>query len=85
MGLFGIQNTIDVPLCHITPITADREGLKFCELVRDAMIYRARAYCQDLGMTGTALLYVEEKHERFWRRFLKRIGARPANRYIIGI
>jgi hypothetical protein len=84
-GLCGTRNTIDVPLFHVTPLTQDREGLKWCETARDAMIYRMRSYIQDLGIRGTALIFVAPVAERLWRRFLIKLGAKPACRYEIGI
>jgi len=86
IGLLGIRNTIDVCLFHVTPRTSDREGLKLAEQARDMMLYRGTAYLQDLGNSGSPILiYVAENAQRYWRRFLKKIGAVPANRFEVKI
>lgn len=82
MGLLGIKNVIDVPMFHITVPTQDKAGLKLAEQGRDLMFQRGHNYLADLGNTGQpALVFVSEQAERYWRRFLKKIGAKPAQRY----
>jgi hypothetical protein len=86
IGIVGIRNTIDCPTFHLSLLTPDKEGLRLAEQARDMMMYRVAAYIQDLGLRGSnVLVYVAPERERFWRRFLTRIKAVPANRYSITI
>ena len=86
IGLLGTRAAIDVCMFHVTPPSQDREGMRVAEAARDAMHARMRSYLEDLGHTGNiVLVYVSETAERFWRRFLGKIGARPANRYEIKV
>ena len=86
IGLMGARNVIDWPLFHVTPLTQDKAGLKLAEQARDMMVARGRNYIEDLGMRGTSvLIFVSEQGQRYWRRFLKKIGALPANRFELKI
>jgi hypothetical protein len=86
IGVLGIRNAIDVCTFHVTPLTMDKDGLKLAEQARDMMMYRGTAYLQDLGNSGNVvLIHVSATAERYWRRFLAKIGATPAERYQVKI
>lgn len=86
MGLLGVRTAIDVCMFHVTSPTMDKAGLKLAEQGRDLMFYRGHSYLADLGNTGnTVLVYVASGAQRYWRRFLKKIGASPADRFQITI
>lgn len=82
VGVTSLRNSPDCPLFHIAPLTSDKAGLKLAEQARDLAVYRMHSYLQDAGLSGgTVLIYVSETAQRYWRRFLKRIKAKPANRF----
>lgn len=86
VGLAGIQVAMDCSLFHCPPRNMTKEAIREAEQVRDMMIWRLHANLEDGGFRGMeVLIYVAEQAERFWRRFLKKIGARPANRYTLTI
>lgn len=86
IGLVGTRAAVDICLFHVIPPTADKEGLRIAERGRDLMYVRIHDYLEDLGHTGnTVLCFVAETAERYWRRFLLKIGARPAHRYEIEV
>ena len=86
MGVFGLRNTPDCALFHVTAPTNDKEGLKFAEQARDMAVFRLYSYLEDIGQRGnTVLIYVSEQGQRYWRRFLSKIKATPANRFSLKI
>jgi hypothetical protein len=86
IGVTGVRQTLDCPLFHLTPLTEDKEGLRLAEQARDLAFYRMSSYLQDWGMSGaTVLVYVSERAQRYWRRFLGKIKAMPANRFEVRI
>jgi hypothetical protein len=86
IGVTGIRNTPDCSLFHIVPLTADKPGLKLAEQARDLAVYRLYSYLEDVGQKGnTVLIFVSESAQRYWRRFLKKIKAEPANRFSLKI
>lgn len=86
IGLLGVRNAIDVCMFHVVPPSLDKEGLKIAEQARDLMFIRGHGYLADLGNTGhTVMVYVAAGAQRYWRRFLKKIGARPADRFEVTI
>jgi hypothetical protein len=86
MGLLGSRAAIDVCMFHITVPSQDKDGLRLAEQGRDLMFQRGQAYLADLGHTGTTVLvYVAAEAERYWRRFLRKIGAKPAHRYEVEV
>src|SRR5260221_9897068 len=81
LGLTGVISVVDIPLFHIKPPTMDKEGLRLAEAARDMAVARIHAHLEDTGLTGsTAVIGVDPKAERFWKKFLCKIGATPANR-----
>lgn len=86
MGVTCVRQCLDCPIFHITPLTADKEGLRFAEEARDMAVMRMYNYLEDWGMRGTnILIFVSEKAQRYWKGFLSRIKAVPANRYELHI
>lgn len=84
MGAIGTRQTLDVPLFHVTVPSVDKEGLRIAEQARDMAVYRLHSFLCDFGNAGQqCLIYVSEKAERYWRRFLGKLKAKPANRYEI--
>lgn len=82
IGVIGTRQTLDVPLFHITVPTLDKEGMKVAEQARDMAVYRLHSFLCDFGNAGqNVLIYVSEKTERYWRRFLGKLKAKPAQRY----
>lgn len=76
IGLIGLTQRVDVPVCHVDE-----------EAHRPALIRRAQQYLMDGGFMGkTVLLFVDPEVERFIReRYLEKMGAQPANRWLVPI
>jgi hypothetical protein len=86
IGILALRNAIDVCTFHVSPPTLDKNGLRLAEQARDMMFVRGHDYIADLGNTGyPVLVYVAEEAQRYWRKFLKRIGAKQANRFEVKI
>lgn len=86
VGVTGIRSSFDIPTFHIAPQSLDKEGFKVAEEVTNMMYMRLNNYLADLGNKGgSTLIYVAPEKERFWRRFLKRVGGKPANRYEVEV
>jgi hypothetical protein len=86
IGALGMRQAIDCCMFHVTPPSASKDGLRIAQQARDAMIDRGKSYLADLGNTGTeVLIFVSEEAQRYWKPFLKSIGASPANRFQIKI
>jgi hypothetical protein len=82
IGVIGTRQTLDVPLFHLTPPSQDHEGWKLIEQARDMAVYRLHSFLVDFGNAGAVcLVYVNAKAERFWRRFLGKLKAKPADRW----
>lgn len=86
IGITAIRNQADCQVFHITAPTEDREGAALAMQARDMAVMRMYGYLEDLGMRGsTVLIYVSEKAQPFWKKFLNRIKAEPANRWELKI
>ena len=86
VGIAGVRNMLDIPTFHVTPVGQDREAFKAAEETTSMMYMRLNNYLADLGnRDGSTLIYVAPEVERLWRRFLKRVGGRPANRYEVPV
>lgn len=84
----GITSAWSIPDCPNFHVAAGDgyENLQVAKAARDALMQRLIFYCQDSGFSGrTGLVYVAEEAERFWRGFLKLIGAKKANRWELKI
>jgi hypothetical protein len=86
VGITGIRGTYDIPTFHVIPVSQDREGFKLAEETTAMMYFRLNNYLADLGNRGsTTMIYVAPQVERLWRRFLKRVGGKPANRWEVEV
>lgn len=86
IGITGIWQVPDIPLFHVTLPSADKEGLKVAEEATNMMYARLDWYLADCGNRGrSALIFVAPEKERLWRRFLRRVGGKPANRYEVEV
>ena len=73
VGVGGMIQTVDIPLFHTT---SERATL---ELYR-----RMAAYLVDTAGPGVAtFVFVDPAKEPGWKLFLDRIGAKPANRWVL--
>lgn len=74
IGLLATESRLDITVCHV----AD-------ETCRPMMIKRAYSTLMDLGLAGRyVLLYVDPAVEEFIaERYLKKLGAVPANRWTV--
>ena len=84
IGTSAIRYIPDCPMFHVSAPTKDKEGLRIAEQARDMMVYRLHSYLTDLGHAGSfVLIYVSQTAQRYWRRFLLKIKAEPAERFAL--
>ena len=86
--VIAVSGMVWVPDCrlfHVKPGT-NKETWKRAEDVSTALMKRMAAYLQDsIGLGTRVLVFVEPKTEGIWKRFLRRVGAKPANRYEVTV
>jgi hypothetical protein len=84
-GLTSLRFMLDCPTFHVTA-AEDKEGRELARKVRDMLMNRAAAFLQDQFGVGTRIqVHVAPTAERFWRGFLRLIGAKPANRWEVQV
>ncbi len=73
VGLGGMSQQVDIPLFHTTSEKATLELYK-----------RMSAYLVDASGPGAStFVFIEPGQEVSWKLFLDRIGAKPANRWVL--
>lgn len=85
LGLSRIAFAVDAHIFHVKQ-GVDQETRNEARRVRDMLVTRMSGYIQDTAGPGTdALVHVEASQERFWQGYLRMIGAKPANRWIVRV
>ena len=88
IGLTSIAFAIDCPVFHVKPAADDANPAQHdaAKAVRDKLMERASAFIQDSYGPGTEVfVHVAPDVERFWKGYLRMIGAKPSNRVIVKI
>lgn len=85
IGVSGLAWMPDCPVFHVKPGT-DKESWKQAGDISAALVKRMASYLQDsMGVGTQVLIHIQPAAERIWSRFLRRIGAKPANRYKLSV
>lgn len=85
IGLAGTVARMDVPMFHVgEPSPHDRAGIRDALLATDLLYSRLKHYIEDAGGKGyETFVYVKPESREHWSKFLERIGAREAHRYVV--
>lgn len=84
-GITGIALALDCPLFHVQA-EDDQDKREHARTVRDALMMRAASAVQDkFGHGAEIMVHVEPEKQRFWAAFLKLIGAKAANRFVVKV
>lgn len=85
-GITSLRVMLDCYTFHVRPPGDDRESRDEAVQVRNKLLERAVSFIQDkYGCHSRVLVYVDSKVERFWRGFLRLIGAKPAGRWEVEV
>jgi hypothetical protein len=74
--------------CHLFHIKLGEEEIirEDARRARDMLTGRMTGYLQDTAGPGMeVMVHVEESQERFWKGYLRMIGAKPAQRWLVKI
>lgn len=85
IGLTSLAYALDCPVFHVAA-SDDDAGREEARKVRDMLMGRASTFIQDYAGLGTeVLVYVKPETERFWKGYLRLIGAKLSNRFIVKV
>lgn len=86
VGMTTIAFALDCQMFHVEAGDDSVESRDAARAVRDALMARASSFIQDQSGVGTEIMvFVSPKQERFWKGYLRLIGATPANRHIVKV
>ncbi len=84
-GVAGVVTRADIPLFHVgSPTPGDRLAIRDALAATELLYNRLRCYIEDAGGIGyETFIYVAPEARERWAKFLERIGAKDANRFVV--
>lgn len=81
IGTFRVA--LDIPRFHVKAAADDNEKARDkARKARDTLTGRMWSYAQDTyGPERELFVFIDPKAERYWKSYLRMIGAKPAERY----
>jgi len=86
VAIGGIVWRLDIPLFHVAKPSngAGREGMVSSLRASELLYERIKSYVEDNGGRGyEVFIGVQDDAEGTWARFLEKIGAKKAQRYVV--
>lgn len=85
-GIVSLRNRLECDTFHIRTGGDSKGERDQAKAVRNMLLMRAVGSIQDtFGRGAAVLVFVDPKADRFWRGFLRLIGAKFANRYEVQV
>jgi hypothetical protein len=92
IGISQMRRVLDIPTFHVEKPDETLTGEAYeaakmeVRTARDQLTGRMWGYAQDQFCTGQPVfVFIDPAAERFWKGYLKLIGAEPAHRFILNV
>ena len=92
IALSQFRRVLDIPTFHVAEAVdmgdkeADEAGKQEARNARDLLTSRMWGYAQDsFGARQEVMVFIDPATERYWKAYLRMIGAKPGNRYILNV